>query len=505
MHRREIALPARTARLCCLCLGLLASAGTRTALGVIKVEFPVSRIYAESKIVLAGEVVGVNPASRVLDIRVLETLKGAPVGDAVRIQIANPGELIQSVSKGQYAAIFVGEARGKSVAIVHLADTWLQAEGIPAATPPAWRILQTYSGAKSFSGRTATLLKVLAALQAGKPGLLDTIDAGGFRGGAKELCKLPANATFLLPLPFDAGTEPKDGKRGRVLLVGTAEGVRLFVLTEKGCADATAVFGLAGAKGRYAAVGDVDADGRSDLLLGKDLWLQGDRAFAKAGAALDLPNEAEWLAAALSDVTADKRADVLVLTRTGVLFVLEAPGTPDRPWHKRSCLLQGCETASAAVFSSQWGEDDEPRILVVRADGVLRYSVSIGAAARISPEADFERLTGVPLSSCKGLKGKPLEPVIAVPIDYDGNGKTDLLIVTETGGLTLANRGFGTFMPVDTVHDIFRPGAKPALPFELAPSVCVAAVRNPSARTERENLLVLTEDGRLFEMDNSKE
>ena len=93
----------------------------------------------------------------------------------------------------------------------------------------------------------------------------------------------------------------------------------------------------------------------------------------------------------------------------------------------------------------------------------------------------------------------------ALALDYDGNGKTDLLIVTPDGGLALANRGMGTFMINDLVHRQFRSTDPRRLPFALAPGTCVAPGRLIEGETPRPNLLLLlTPDGRLFEMENTE-
>ena len=78
-----------------------------------------------------------------------------------------PAELIQKVAAGQPLVIMTGEDLGKPVALIHVADTWLLAETLPAATP-AWRVLQAHDAKRSFAGTTAELVKVLAGLKAGK-------------------------------------------------------------------------------------------------------------------------------------------------------------------------------------------------------------------------------------------------------------------------------------------------------------------------------------------------
>jgi len=72
------------------------------------------------------------------------------------------------ISLGMALVIMTGEDLGKPVALIHLADTWLLAEFLPASKTPAWRVLQAHDAKRSFSGTTAELVKVLAGLKAGK-------------------------------------------------------------------------------------------------------------------------------------------------------------------------------------------------------------------------------------------------------------------------------------------------------------------------------------------------
>lgn len=135
---------------------------------VININMPISKIYESVKSVAVATVSSVNSENRVIDLKTTELLKGAPVGETFRVQIAAPAELIQKVAAGQPLVIMVGEDLGKPVALIHLADIWLLAEFLPASKTPAWRVLQAHDAKRSFSGTTAELVKVLAGLKSGK-------------------------------------------------------------------------------------------------------------------------------------------------------------------------------------------------------------------------------------------------------------------------------------------------------------------------------------------------
>ena len=136
--------------------------------GVININMPVSKIFEAVKAVAVGTVTAVNAENRVIDLKTADMLKGAPIGETFRVQIAAPAELIRKVTVGQPLVIMTGEDLGKPVALIHVADTWLLAEGLPASTTPAWRVLQTQDAKRSFAGTTAELVKLLTGLKAGK-------------------------------------------------------------------------------------------------------------------------------------------------------------------------------------------------------------------------------------------------------------------------------------------------------------------------------------------------
>lgn len=145
---------------------LVLSAATAPAL--ININLPIAKIYASVKAVAVASVVSVNPENRVIELKTSEQLKGAPVGETFRVQIAAPAELIAKIATGQPLVIMAGEDLGKPVALIHVADTWLLAEALPSATAPAWRVLQAHDAKRSFSGTTAELVKVLAGLKSPK-------------------------------------------------------------------------------------------------------------------------------------------------------------------------------------------------------------------------------------------------------------------------------------------------------------------------------------------------
>jgi hypothetical protein len=296
---------------------------------VIEIQFPVSALYKSVDEVVVGVVTGVTPANGVVAIKPAEALKGKVPSGPVRVQILKPAHLLRRVAPGTPAAVFVGKDKNKPMAVVHLADTWLLASAIPGTKPRAWRVQQLYDGAKMFPGRTPALLRIMREVKAGRTTFLDKTDPVVFRGGIRLRGRLPVTKpTSLAAADFDA-----DGNCD--LLVGTAGGLRLFCAAAAGYRDATAAWGLSGAAGPYRTRGDVNADGRPDLLLGDALWLNDGAKFTRSPVRLDIPAEPAPLAAGLDDATGDGKPEVLVLRADGTVAVLANPGAPGKPWQPR--------------------------------------------------------------------------------------------------------------------------------------------------------------------------
>ncbi len=465
------------------------------ASAIIKVSFPVSKILQESEAVLVGTVSAVDFGKQSIEVAITETSKGRWSGKRVRIKAADAPGLFAQVAVSQPAVVFVGPRGEKGAGLIHLANTWLRARREADGEEPLWTTAGGYDGAASFPGTTAGLVRILKDLKAGRPGIQDWISHEGFLGGIRPIGRPASKPTFLTASDLNVDGLPD-------LVVGTGNGVRVFVAGAGGYADATEACGLAGASARLCASGDIDADGRPDLLLGGALWVNRGQRLARLPMVLPLPAESEWSAAALADATGDGRADAVVLDKAGRLTVAANPGAPDKPWAAtRRALWKDPAVVLAASFSTQWGEDGKLHVMVVRADGIFRYAVEGG------PAADFQRLTGVPLSEYKWLGPMPLKVVLCAAFDYEGNGRTDFLLVTPDGGVTLANRGYGAFLINRFVHqqlDPTSPVKLPKLPVALTSGALAVGGRVREGKRRCQDLLLLTEDGTLYEMDGGR-
>jgi hypothetical protein len=453
------------------------------ALGVIKIEFPVSKMYEVSSQVCIGAVAEVNAELRLATVKVTAVAKGTFPHERIRVQFVRPEGVSAKLPVGSPVVLFLREAEGKSVAIVHAADTWLLANAVAGAAPPAWRTGQIYEGARSFPGRTAALVRLVEGLRDGKALLDDVLDPDGFAGRAKEVATLGAPPRFLLSADVDADGRPE-------LVAGTAAGMRVFAGKPEGHEDITARSGLAQVEAVAGLAGDVDGDGKTDLLLDRTLWLGTSGALRRGDSLGGLP-DASWVAGTVHDVTGDGKADIAVVTREGCLVTLANPGSAGRPWpESRTNLWSGSQTVLAAAFSTQWSDDSGLCILVTRGDGLFRYAIGTGGVHA----ADFVRLTGTQ----PALGGACFA---GVAWDADGNRKMDYLSVAESGGVVLLNRGLGSFV---ANSDLPRRAATFTLGSEsrrLSAGCQFAAGPPKPARKWRQSLLVAFPDGRIFELE----
>jgi hypothetical protein len=482
-------------------LGLFAAAAATMlahlgqAGAVIKVDLPLSKMVEVAKAVVVGTVTNVSASNRVVDVKVVETVKGDSPGELLRFQLLEPAAMIEQVKAGAPAVVFIAQGRGDRPppATLHLADTWLLAMPIPSAKSPAWRVEQVYQGKQSFPGRTAALAQALRDAKAGKTGLLDKVEHKAFSGGVRQLAKLDIpNADFLL------AADVNGDKRPDLLVNSPTGGAQIFLAGPDGVyRDAAKAWCPLAAVGPYAAFGDVNGDSKPDFLQNGTIWLNTGAGFAAAKATMEALPKVRPLAAALADVNGDGRADAILLAASGELRVYENPGNTDAPWKAQPARMiwTGGEAPAAATIGD-FGDDSKPYILAVWPGRVAR----LGIAADSPASAEYEQMTGEPLTKHHKSYKDGLKNILAAPIDINGDGRRDLFILADGGGLMMINRGYGVFLVDPAAGGQVVSGDRRKVPFTLTPRTPWTAADLDGDKCE--DLLILTPEGILYQVSN---
>jgi tetratricopeptide (TPR) repeat protein len=196
--------------------------------------------------------------------------------------------------------------------------------------------------------------------------------------------------------------------------------------------DATSAAGLAGVSGHFttAAWVDADHDGDLDLAIGGEpgarlLRNNGDRTFADVTAASGLPGSGGVAAIVPSDF--DNRRDVdLLLVRAGApaaLFSNRRDGSFADVAGEAGLAATGAAMAAAADLNKDGATD----FLFAQPDGPVRLALSDGRGRFSTAEGPAES------AGARAL----------LPIDYDNDGLTDLVVLTATGLRVLRGVGSG--------------------------------------------------------------
>jgi hypothetical protein len=348
---------------------------------LIAVKTPVSQMYAGSPTVIVGKITTFTPTTGILEATAT-TLKGDGVGDTIKLKLDNLPTLTQSIKPNQPLLLFL--ARRPANNALHLADTWLTPEPVPASKSNF--VVRTEKDLRqSFPGTTTALAAVVADLKAGKNTMLDAAHPGLFKGGTKDLGQFhdPHVSLFAMSLPRM--------KQTTIFSKSEAE-FREYALRPDGIA----------------------------ITIPNRPFSPDFMRFTPAGVLT--------VAVAVVD---GKGPRVVCLRKDGQ--VLNSEGAPMKQ-------LWSDPTPATAAAIGNFGEDDKPHAIVIKNNQILRYPLDAS-----SPPADFLRLTGERLTTYARDNPDYLANATAHPLDANGDGRTDCLLTTATGPLLLINRGHGAF------------------------------------------------------------
>jgi hypothetical protein len=268
------------------------------------------------------------------------------------VQMRDPSGLIEQVKPGDPIIIFhVTERNGEPT--IHVADRWLLAAAVPDRDPPLWRTTGEYNIRRSFPGRTDSLVRLMQAIQEGKPGILNAVEDKVLLAAPRRLAQLPPGVLAEIsrtpkPLrypqeggPALADTDGRFEEGGRqAVMVLRLDGITRYSLSDPPRAsDFTRLTGESWSSffkedakitAATATAIDINGDGLDDYLVLTDtggvlLINRGFGAFlasAEAPKALHKAGIKPPSRLFASDVDGDRCADLVVISPDGAIQVV---------------------------------------------------------------------------------------------------------------------------------------------------------------------------------------
>jgi hypothetical protein len=471
---------------------------------------PSEHVYPLYKHVIGCKVTAVDDDKRTITMKVTNVISGDFKPAEVTITVpaaaaqAQPDDqdqkyppLLEDTNVGQTIVAFVGKARKENSTEVQLyADHWWHKAQADEKDPSKWEWQQNFGDEMygTFNGAPERLLEMMAETASGRvyfPAIPFTkfIDGpalpklgGPCRGVA--LCDLSGDGLLDAYICSPAGDK---------LLIQT-QGVKFT--------DATEAAGLGAARSVSVSAGDVNADGKMDLLLDGAIYLQGDGGkFARSElvARAQAPQDAKGgvKLGSFVDVNGDGYPDVVLSIVGGGLELYLNPGSAGGAFtnataaaglDKKECGAGGTGFFAWGDFSGD-GKCDlyygvgEGLILVQGDKGVfapaqmkvrMSYDLARGKGEGLTGAGAFAALwspqstdlvaagdMNITIVGNRGGAGVNLtgygnetqqcesQHLGTLPEDFNADGTMDLMTISrdvESANMFHTNRGYGSYM-----------------------------------------------------------
>ena len=484
---------------------------------VIKPDVDVDRMYKVARSLLIGRITSVDAKNGMVKADIKEDLKtrrrGAAIKPAlgkVELDFKALPKVLQYVQVGKPVVIIHGRIR----AAVHIADTLCVVRKLPNTDLPRY-VLSTSTDWTVFPGVTPALVGAIKAVKANK-----WTNPNGVAHWMFPRYRRISQLKFA-PTAMACGDFNGDGLPDLIALEPGGAEVHLARsggYEKAALVDATKDWGIGDVKASAVAVGDVNGDGKADLVLDDTLYVSDGKRFTAGKALRKAPAGTKLIAVGIGPTVDGGKADIVLLSQDGMVFIYRN-GPVDRPWNAqppRSLWKEDAASPTQKACISLFGYNDHLYVMALRSEGPTRYPLNPddgrpadamhmahAAKGRFKPGNIYRALTPLRVETRLGhLKENQFGRALSLMMFTDKGRDADMALLGRGHGVFLLNGRMGMFR-----HDRKTgknagnqvAGSRGKL---IIPQISATAAADINRKDGVDELIFATPDGKVFMADN---